>query len=84
MVERCGNRLTYNEINVFGVGMSLELETQLVQIPDPHLRFVRPSSNSVMSIPSGPDLVGGFGEFEVLYKFKGAFYMFPLLSFPLL
>lgn len=64
--------------------MSLELETQLVQIPNAHLRFIGPSSDNVVSVPSGFDFVASFWEFKVLYEFKGGFNMFSLFPFPLL
>ena len=64
--------------------MSLELEAQLAQIPNPHLRFIRPSGNNMMSIPSRSDFVASFGKFEVLYEFEGSFDMFPLFPFPFL
>jgi len=77
-------QLTHKEVDVFSVRMSLELETQLVQIPNTHLGFIRPSSDSMMSIPRSPDFVASLGKFEVLYQFEGSFDMFPLFSFPLL
>ena len=84
MAERRRKELTHKEIYVLGVRMSLELETQLVQIPNPHLRLIRPSSNDMMSVPSRSNFVAGFWKFEVLYEFEGSFDMFPLFSFPLL
>jgi hypothetical protein len=75
-------QLTHKEVDVFSVRMSLELETQLVQIPNPHLRFIRPSSNDMMSVPGRFDFVASFGEFEVLYEFEGPFDMFLCSRFP--
>ena len=83
-VERIREQLTHKEVDIFSVRMSLELETQLVQIPNAHLRFIRPSSDNVMPIPSRFDFVASFGKFEVLYEFEGSFDMFPLFSFPFL
>lgn len=64
--------------------MSLELETQLVQIPNAHLGFIRPSSNDMVPVPSSSDFVASFGEFKMLDEFEGAFDMFSLFPFPLL
>ena len=77
-------QLTHKEVHIFSVGMPLELETQLVQIPNPHLRFIRPSSNNMMSVPSRSDFVASFRKFEVLYEFESSFDMFPLFPFPFL
>ena len=82
--NRCGNRLTHKEIDVLSVRMPLELEAQLVQIPNPHLRFIRPSGDDMMSVPGRSDFVASFGELEVLYEFEGSFDVFPLCPFPLL
>jgi len=83
-MERMPKQLTHKEIDVFSVRVSLELETQLVQIPNPHLRFIRPSSNNMVSVPSRLDFVAGFWKFEVLDEFESSFDMFPLFPFPLL
>lgn len=84
MIERVRKQLTHKEVNVFSVRMSLKLETQLTQIPNPHLRLIRPSSNDMVSVPSSFDFVASFRKFEVLYEFEGSFDMFPLFPFPLL
>jgi len=84
MKEWMRKQLTHKEVDVFSVRVSLELETQLVQIPNPHLGFIRPSSNDMVSVPSRFDFVASFGKFEVLYEFEGPFDMFPLFPFPLL
>lgn len=84
MAERRRKELTHKEIYVLGVRMSLELETQLVQIPNPHLGLIRPSSNDMMPVPSSSDFVASFGKLEVLYELEGSFDMFPLLPFPFL
>lgn len=64
--------------------MSLELETQLVQIPNPHLGFIGPSGDDMMPVPGSFYFVASLWEFEVLYEFEGSFYVFALLSFSLL
>jgi len=82
--ERMRKQLTHKEVDIFSVRMSLEFETQLAQIPNPHLRFIRPSSDNMMTVPSRSDFVASFGKFEVLYEFESSFDMFPLFSFPFL
>ena len=84
MAERVRKQLTHKEVDVFSVRMSLELETQLVQIPNPHLRFIRPSGDYMMSVPGGFDSVTSLGKFKVLYEFEGSFDMFSLFAFPFL
>ena len=84
MAERRRKELTHKEIYVLGVRMSLELETQLVQIPNPHLGFVRSSRNNMVSVPSCFDFVASFRKFKMLDEFEGSFDMFPLRPFPFL
>ena len=79
-----GGRLTHKEIDIFSVRMSLKLETQLVQIPNPHLGFIGPGGDDMVSVPCRFYFVASFGEFEVLDEFEGSFYVFALFSFPLL
>ena len=50
--------------------MPLELESELVEVPDPHLRLIRPSGDCMVPIAGGPDPVARLGELEVLYEFN--------------
>ena len=62
----------YNEVHVLRVRMPLELERELVQIPDPHLGLVYPGGYGMMSVTSGPYAITGLGKLEVLNKVNGA------------
>lgn len=63
--------------------MPLELEGELVQIPDSHLGFVRPRCNCMVSVPSGFDFVACLWKLESLDEFYLTFDMFSESPFSL-
>lgn len=59
---------TYQKVDVLIIRVPLELETELVTLPHPNLRFVRSCRNNIVAIMRRFDLVACFGEFKVLQK----------------
>lgn len=59
-------QLTYNKINVFRVCVSFEFESELVEVPYPHLGFVYAGRHYMVPIARGFYFVAGFGELESL------------------
>ena len=63
--------------------MPFKLQSQLVQVPDSHLRLVRASRNNMVPISCRPDTIARFGELEMLDELDGAFNMFSDCTFAL-
>ena len=61
-----GGEKTHDEIDVLNIGMALEFERELVEIPNAHLGLVCPSSDDMMAVARALDAVAGLGELKVL------------------
>lgn len=66
----------HDEVDILSIRMSLKLQTKLIQIPNFHLRFICPRSDSGLAIWSGLDTIARFWEFETLDKLDCAFIVF--------
>ena len=64
--QHMGRRLTHKKVDILCVRMPFELQRELIQIPDPDLRFVRSSRDDMVSVPGRFYAVASLGEFEVL------------------
>lgn len=67
---------THDKIDVFDVGVPLELERELVEVPYAHLRLVCPRGDDVVAIASRFYAVARLWKLEMLYELDGALHAF--------
>jgi hypothetical protein len=67
-----GGKKTHDEIDVLDIGVALEFERELVEIPNAHLGLVRPGGDDMVAVARAPDAVARLGELKVLQELYGA------------
>jgi len=70
------NKKTHDEIDVFDIGVPLEFEGELVEIPHAHLGLVGPGSDDMVAVARALDPDARLGELKVLYELYGALDVF--------
>lgn len=73
---REGRRKTHGEIDVLDIGVPLEFERELVEVPYAHLGLVCPGSDDMIPVVRTFDAVARLWEFEVLNELYGALDVF--------
>ena len=74
---------THDKVDVFDVGVPLELERELVEVPHAHLRLVCPRSDDVVAIASRLYAVARLRKLEMLYELDGALHALANRAFSL-
>jgi hypothetical protein len=62
---------THDEVGVLDIGVALEFERELVEVPNAHLGLVRASGDGVVAVSGALDAVARLWKVEVLHEFYG-------------
>ncbi len=82
-IKKGQREATHDEVDVLDIGVSLEFERNLVEVPYAHLGLVCPGSDGMVAVACGLDADACLGKFKVLYEFYGALDMFASAALPL-
>jgi hypothetical protein len=82
-IEKGQGKTTHDEVDVLDVGVSLELQRELVEVPYAHLGLVCPGGDGMMAVACCLDTDACFRKFKVLYEFYGTLDVFADGAFSL-